>query len=119
MKNTLNEFIIEKGKALFAGGIRHLGGTLETYGNTSASDALYALKVAVFGKKWWTAEFMPQMLAADFVGFENERQRLLKLPKFGNDDAEVDNMAVEMHEYICHVIRDQRDRTDLDSYGSD
>ena len=47
--SMLYDDCMERGKAIFSGGIRYLGGTLETYGNTNVADSLVApLWVQVF-----------------------------------------------------------------------
>ena len=38
--SMLYDDCIERGKGIFSGGIRYLGGTLETYGNTNTADSL-------------------------------------------------------------------------------
>ncbi|MDE7009336.1 MAG: pyruvate formate lyase family protein, partial [Lachnospiraceae bacterium] len=59
-----------RGKGLFCGGIRYLGGTVETYGNISASDSLYAIKTAVFDRKLVSLEELKEALSSDFSGKE-------------------------------------------------
>ena len=114
--SILMEGCIEKGKALLDGGIFHLGGTVETYGNVTAYDGLSAIKHTIYDKKLITQEHLTDALKADFEGFGREYLLLKNAPKFGNDDEYADNIAVEMHEYICNAIRRQKDRTHLDSF---
>ena len=77
---------IERGKGIFDGGIRYLGGTLETYGNVNAADSLMAIKELVFDKKLISPEKMLEVLSKNFNGFEQERRWMLDVPKYGNDD---------------------------------
>ncbi len=44
------------------------------------------------------------------------QQALLDAPKFGNDNEEADEIAVRLHEFICQTIRNQKNRTRLDSF---
>jgi pyruvate-formate lyase len=107
---------IEKGKAIFDGGIRHLGGTLETYGNTNTADSLLAIKKLVYEEKKFTLHELTELLKANFKGFDLERKMLLDYPKYGNDDDQADNMLQEIHEHICTLTREQAQKVGLDSY---
>ena len=106
---------IEKGKALFDGGLYHLGGTLETYGNITTSDSFTTIKQVVYDKKAFTLTELISMLKNNFEGYEKERSMLLNAEKYGNDYDEADKIAVMVHDHICNSIRNQRDRTRLDS----
>lgn len=107
---------IERGRPIFDGGVRYLGGTLESYGNTNTADSLTAIQEIVFEKNLLTLAQLRTILAADFVGYETERRWLLNCPKYGNDDARADAMAVRVHEHLCNYTRQQAERVDLDSY---
>lgn len=114
--SMLYDDCMERGKSLFNGGITYLGGTLETYGNINTADSLTAIRDLVFEKKQFCLEHLVQWLDADFQGFELERKKLLKVPKYGNDDERADEMAKKVHQHICSTIRKQRSRTNLHSY---
>ena len=114
--SMLYDDCLERGKGLFAGGIRYLGGTLETYGNVNTADSLTAIKELVFDRRVITPERLLEALNANFDGFETERRWMLDCPKFGNDDANADNMLLLVHNFVCSVTRDQRDRIPLHSY---
>ena len=114
--SMLYDDCMAKGKGMFDGGIRYLGGTLETYGNVNAADSLTAIKTLVFDKKSITPERLLEALVNNFRGYEEERRMMLACPKYGNDDDRADGMMVELHDFICNTIRDQRNRTNLHSY---
>ncbi|HZJ58206.1 MAG TPA: pyruvate formate lyase family protein [Clostridia bacterium] len=107
---------MDRGKAIFSGGVRYLGGTLETYGNINTSDSLAAIKEVVYDKKFITQEQLLEALDADFVGYEDVQRLLSDVPKYGNDDEIADKMAVWVHEHVCNVTRNQRENTNLHSY---
>lgn len=107
---------LERGKPLLNGGVRYLGGTLETYGNNSVADALLAIKKSVFEQGWYPQSELLQMLDNNFVGFESHRRRLKSLPKFGNDDSQADEMSVRVNTQVCATIHNQREKTNLSSY---
>lgn len=115
LTSTLYDDCINRGKAMFDGGIEHLGGTIETYGNISTSDSLCAIKEVVFDQKKFTMTKLVEMLNADFAGFEKEQQMLINAQKFGNDYDDADAVAVRVHEMVCNSIKRQNKRTRMDS----
>ena len=114
--SMLYDDCMERGKGMFDGGVRYLGGTLETYGNVNAADSLTAIKQLVFDQKVITPERLLETLDNNFRGYEDERRLLLDCSKYGNDDEQADSIMVDLHDYICNTIRDQRERTNLFSY---
>lgn len=89
---------MKRGKGIFSGGIKYLGGTIEAYGNTNTSDSLYAIKDAVYDRKVISREQLLSALTNNFEGFERERTLLLNIPKYGNDHKEIDELAVSVHQ---------------------
>ena len=116
MYSLLLDDCIDRNKPILSGGIRHLGGTLETYGNINTADSLTAIKKLVFDEKRLSLKRLKEALRADFIGFEMERRMMLECPKFGNDQDEADNMAVRVHEHVCNFVRSQAEKVGLDSY---
>lgn len=116
LQSILYDDCIQRGKGLFGGGIRYLGGTVETYGNISASDSLYAIKTAVFDQKLVTMEELKEALTNNFAGKEPLQKLLHDIPKFGNDDEGADKMAVRVHEDVCRIIQEAGKKTALSSY---
>lgn len=114
--SMLYDDCIERGRAIFDGGIRYLGGTLETYGNVNTANSLTAIKKWVFEEKKIGAETLLAALDNDFEGYEEVRRLLLDAPKYGNDDEEADAMAVRLHEDVCRLARDQIADVPLHSY---
>ncbi|HOB19910.1 MAG TPA: pyruvate formate lyase family protein, partial [Candidatus Atribacteria bacterium] len=114
--SMLYDDCLERGKGMFSGGVRYLGGTLETYGNTNTADSLTAIKKLVYDEKVISKERLLAALDADFEGYEDIRQLLLDAPKYGNDDDTADEMLLKVHNHVCNAVRDQRHRTSLHSY---
>jgi len=114
--SMLYDDCIERGKAIFSGGIRYLGGSLESFGSVNAADSLAAIKNVVYDRKLISPDRLIEVLDNNFVGYEKEHRMLLDSPKYGNDDAYADEMMVALHDFICNTIRDQRNRTNLDWY---
>ncbi|SIQ22559.1 pyruvate formate lyase family protein [Halanaerobium kushneri] len=116
LQSMLMSDCLSKGKAALDGGIQHLGGTIETYGNITTSDSLAAIKEAIYDKKTFSAEYLLEMLNDNFKGFEKERRYLLNISKYGNDEAQADRMAARVHEHICNITKKQNQNTCLDSF---
>ena len=114
--SLLYDDCLERARPLLAGGVRHLGGTLESFGNNSAADSLLAIRRAVYEERWLSADGLLACLDADFVGRERERRRLASLPKFGNDDDAADAMASWVNAVVCGAAKRQAARVGLDSF---
>ncbi len=114
--SLLYENCIERGLGMFSGGVSHLGGTYETYGNITTADSLTAIRACVYDRRSIAPDTLIAALDSNFQGFDDERAQLLAAPKFGNDDDSADTTARRVHETICTLTRNQRDRTALDSF---
>jgi hypothetical protein len=114
--STLYDDCLERGKGIFSGGVRYLGGMLEIYGFTSTADSLTAIRRLVFEENKLTFDQLVGILDADFEGFPRERLALLNAPKYGNNHEEADNMVVYLHNFVCNYTRDQKNKTNLHSY---
>jgi pyruvate-formate lyase len=114
--SLLYDDCFEKGEGMFSGGIRYLGGTLETYGNTNTADSLTAIKKLVYEEKLYSLAEVIKALDSNFEGYDRMRQQLRNAPKYGNDIEEADNMLVRVHEHVCHYVKKQSERTGLHSY---
>ena len=114
--SMLYDDCIEQGKAIFEGGVRYLGGTLETYGNTNTADSLTAIKNLVYTKKLFSLEKLKNILKANFNTYEKERRLMLDAPKYGNDNEEADTMKVAIDEHVGHTARNMAEKVGLHSY---
>jgi pyruvate-formate lyase len=114
--SLLYDNCMERGKGIFSGGIKYLGGTIETYGNTNTADSLTAIKELVFDKNEITPDDLLRALDANFEGFSSMRNKLLSAPKYGNDNEAADEMLIEVHNHVCNFVRDQAKRVGLQSY---
>jgi pyruvate-formate lyase len=114
--SMLMDDCIKRGKGIYEGGIRYLGGTLESYGNSNTADSLTAIKQLVYDEKRISYEQLIDMLDRDFEGYDRERNMLLNCPKYGNDNAIADEMLVKVHEHLCQFTRDQANVAGLASY---
>jgi pyruvate-formate lyase len=86
-------------------GVRYLGGTLETYGNISASDSLTAVGELVLRAGRVSAPELRRALAENFEGRPELRARARNAVKYGNDDARADEMAARVHASVTGATR--------------
>jgi len=114
--SMLFDSCIERGKAVFRGGIDHLGGTLETYGNTNTADALLAIRNVVFRDRKYSLDEVVSALDTNFEGDARLRRALLDQPKYGNDMDEADEMLMKVHDHVCLATMAEAKKVGLDSY---
>lgn len=113
--SLLYDDCIQRGKGLFQGGIRYLGGTLECYGNITTSDSLCAIQKLVYEQEKLTLPQLVEALDSDFSD-ESIRQLCLNVPKYGNADPDADAMAGRMHDDLCRIISRQAVPNGLSTY---
>ncbi|MDR1252367.1 MAG: hypothetical protein LBK62_09385 [Treponema sp.] len=118
MVTMLYDGCIDRGRGIFSGGCAYLAGTVEFYGNVDAANSLASIKKLVFEEKKISAQTMLEAIDNNFVGFERERKLMLDAPKFGNDISYVDEILLDLHEYICETVKAQAPRVGLKSYLS-
>jgi formate C-acetyltransferase len=79
------------------------GTILAQVGN--AADGLAAIKEMVYEDGSLTWDELVAALKADYAGYEPLRQRLLnRMPKYGNDSDDADQLAQEIAEYFCDEV---------------
>lgn len=97
VKTPFTTGCLEKGKPHDAGGPLYNFGVVETAGLAAAADSFTAVKKLVFDEGRISKQRLVDALAANFEGYEKERQMLLHLaPKFGNDNKDADAMAARV-----------------------
>ena len=116
MVSMLYDGCMESGKALLNGGCQYLAGTMELYGNVNAANSLAVIKKLVFEEKTVSAQELVQAMDDNFVGHERLRRMVLDVPKYGNDIAYVDDIMVELHDWLCETTAAQADKAGLKSY---
>jgi pyruvate-formate lyase len=107
---------IEKGKSIVNGGTIYSGGSLESFGLVTCGDSLAAVKKLVYNEKVFTLPELVKMMDADFEGYERERQMLLAVPKYGNDDDETDGMVAKASYQMCTAVINAGKRAGLHHY---
>jgi len=88
------EGCLESGEDLTRGGARYNHVAIGNCSLATVVDSLAAIKWAVYDHKLISLEELAECLRHNFQGREDLRQRLRQAPKYGNDDPEVDALAV-------------------------
>ena len=114
--SMLYDDCMDRGLGMFDGGVRHLGGTLETYGNANTADSLTAIRKIVFDERRVGPEELLDALQDDFEGHERLRMWLANAPKYGNDDDVADAMLTDVHDHVCKYVKSRAREVGLDSY---
>lgn len=114
--SMLYDGCIESGKSIFDGGCKSYNGTLEVYGYVNAADSLASIKKLVYDDKSLTASQLMACLSDNFFECEFERKLMLDVPKYGNDETFVDDIAVDLHGYINQTTKDCAPLYALDSF---
>ncbi|MBU4241044.1 MAG: hypothetical protein KKE43_06045 [Actinobacteria bacterium] len=85
---------LESGCDITAGGATYDVSAITLTGMANAVDSLMAIKRAVYEEKWVTLEQLIEALDRNFRRDEALRQKIMnRIPKFGNDNDEVDGIA--------------------------
>ncbi len=100
---------LEKGKDLTAGGAVYNSTGVQFMGFANVVDSLYAVKKAVFDEKRFSMADLAEWLSQDWQDVEEKRVYLHnRIPKYGNDNDEVDAMAARVVDHYCDILADKR-----------
>lgn len=102
--STMIDDCLARGRNMHGGGARYHDYGSAVIGLPNAADSLYAIKRAVFEDKFCTASELIAALSANFEGYELLRKRLMKLPKYGQENAEADGMAARLAKDVSDIF---------------
>jgi formate C-acetyltransferase len=75
----------------------------------NVADSLAAIRHAVFREKWLTGDALLRMLRGNYSASQSLRQRLLnEVPKYGNDDDRVDDLARRWADRYSELVVQRR-----------
>jgi pyruvate-formate lyase len=114
--SLLYDDCLARGRPLFGGGIRVLGGTCETYANTNCADSLVALKQCLYDSGKWQRADLLAALRDNWQGHELMQRDFRKAPKYGNDHDVADAMFLRVHNHVCRRVKEGASGTALDHF---
>ena len=92
---------LERGMDFDRGGARYNWVENSFVGLANLVDGLMAIKSLVYESKELSIREFRDILRVDYDGYEELRQRILnRIPSYGNDEDEVDTLAVEWAEFL-------------------
>ena len=101
---------ISKGRNMHGGGARYHDYGSSLIGISNAADSLYAIKVAVFDEKICTASELIEALKVNFAGYEQLQAKLLAIPKYGQENADVDSLMARLSVDITSIFSSYKNR---------
>ena len=104
------EACMDKGVDLSKGGAKYnVGPVITGIGLAVTANSLAAVKKLVFEEQVCTMGELVQALRADWEGYEWLRKKAQAVPKYGNDDPYVDQIAVKIANFFYHEIHGYKD----------
>ncbi|MBM3235022.1 hypothetical protein FJZ31_01860 [Candidatus Poribacteria bacterium] len=118
-KSLLIEGCLEKGKDYRRGGALYTEGLADVLGITNFGDSLLVIKKLVYDEKRLSLREFVEILDKDWDGEESLRQECLnRIPKFGNNSDEADEMTVRVFNFINEGYK-QREKVYGNHFGID
>ncbi len=103
--SVLTDDCIRNGRDYNAGGARYNNTYIQGVGIGSLTDALVAIRTAVFEEKRLGLRDIVRVTDADFAGHEELRARLVnRMPKYGNDDERADGLMRRAFEAFFSAV---------------
>lgn len=100
---------LDRGLDLTRGGAVYNSTGVQLMGFANVVDSLYAVKKTVFEDKRFTMADMTEWLSQDWQDAEDKRAYFLnQVPKYGNDNDDVDAMASRVIDHYCDVLSKYR-----------
>lgn len=101
---------LARGRNMHGGGAAYHDYGLTHLGLPNVADGLFAIKKAVFEQNLCSAEELIAALKANFKGYEQLQKALRALPKFGQDQEEIDAFAARLTADFSAMLHDYETR---------
>ena len=100
---------LDRGMDLTRGGALYNSTGVQFMGFANVVDSLYAVKKTVFEDKRFTMADLTEWLSHDWQDAEDKRAYFLnRVPKYGNDNDDIDAMASRVIDHYCDVLSKYR-----------
>ena len=108
-RSILTSDCIDTGQDIAWGGARYNYHSTCAIGIPNVADAMAAVRQLVFEDKTVSMAELIDAMRANFEGHDDLRNRLLKrVPKYGNDEPYVDELAARVAAHYCQTMHDLR-----------
>jgi formate C-acetyltransferase len=104
MRSLLIDDCIDGGVEYNAGGARYNWSVINVAGLANVADSLAAVREVVFERQEMSGAQLATLLAADYAGHEEARQRLARCPRYGNDETAADSLAHEIADCVFREL---------------
>ncbi|MDD3699568.1 MAG: pyruvate formate lyase family protein [Atribacterota bacterium] len=104
VSSVLMPTCIEKGRDVTDCGVPYNSSTVNIVGFANVVDSLYAIKKYVFEEKRITIQELLEILKNDYEEYEDLRQSILHLPKYGEDNDEVNEMVLKVVKLVKDLL---------------
>ena len=100
IRSLLIDNCIQAGREYNAGGARYNWSVINVGGLGNVVDSLAAVRELVYEKQEVSGMELLAALREDFVGYERLHKRISECPRFGNNDARADDLAVDLSRFV-------------------
>ena len=108
--SACNEYCMKNGADLVDGGAKYnIGPVFTGVGLSVTANSLAVIKKLVYEEKVTTLSEIIDALNADWVGYEELRQKAIACPKYGNDDDYVDLIARDLADFYRQEVVQYKD----------
>ena len=108
--SACNEYCMKNGADLVDGGAKYnIGPVFTGVGLSVTANSLAVIKKLVYEEKVPTLSEIIDALNADWVGYEELRQKAIACPKYGNDDDYVDLIARDLADFYRQEVVQYKD----------
>ena len=108
IRSLLIDDCIDSGRDFQAGGARYNWSVNNVAGLSNVVDSLMAVKQVVFDNGAVDGKQLLHAMAENYAGDESLRKQLMACPRFGNDNREADDLAVELARSIFGAYREKK-----------
>lgn len=95
---------MEQGIDAYASGAKYNNSSISAFGIASLTDALLAIKKAVYEEKSVTLQELADILKNNWQDHAILRKKMRRYPKYGNNQAEADAVACDLLQHMANAV---------------